>query len=143
MRVIFTTDVERGSQRYRQGANYNLDPSVAAPFIAQGVAYAASSDGPTPQPAVVGTQAQMLANTALAAVHGARFRPTDVGLGVTEWFFDGTDWRPLAPIVCVGTPLNVISAPVGSLAVRTDGGASTTLYVKESGAAGNAGWVAK
>lgn len=41
-----------------------------------------------------------------------------------------------------GTPLSVVSAPVGSLWLRTDGGTNTTLYVKESGT-GNTGWVAK
>jgi hypothetical protein len=41
-----------------------------------------------------------------------------------------------------GTPERVATAPVGSLFLRTDGGAGTTLYVKESGA-GNTGWVGK
>jgi hypothetical protein len=41
-----------------------------------------------------------------------------------------------------GTPESAVTAPVGSLFTRTDGGAVTTLYVKESGA-GNTGWVAK
>lgn len=41
-----------------------------------------------------------------------------------------------------GTPEAVVTAPVGSLFTRTDGGGSTTLYVKESGT-GNTGWVAK
>jgi len=41
-----------------------------------------------------------------------------------------------------GSPESVRTAPVGSLYTRTDGGASTTLYVKESGS-GNTGWVAK
>jgi hypothetical protein len=41
-----------------------------------------------------------------------------------------------------GSPEGVLTAPVGSLYTRTDGGASTTLYVKESGT-GNTGWVAK
>lgn len=41
-----------------------------------------------------------------------------------------------------GSPEGVRTAPVGSLYTRTDGGASTTLYVKESGT-GNTGWVAK
>jgi len=45
-------------------------------------------------------------------------------------------------IVGAGTPQGVVTAPVGSLYTRTDGGASTTLYVKESGT-GNTGWVAK
>jgi hypothetical protein len=41
-----------------------------------------------------------------------------------------------------GSPENVVLAPVGSLYSRTDGGAGTALYVKESGT-GNTGWVAK
>jgi len=36
----------------------------------------------------------------------------------------------------------LITADVGSILLRTDGGASATLYVKESGT-GNTGWVAK
>lgn len=41
-----------------------------------------------------------------------------------------------------GTPEAAITAPIGSLYLRTDGGAGTSHYVKESGA-GNTGWVAK
>lgn len=41
-----------------------------------------------------------------------------------------------------GTPEGVVTAPVGSQFTRTDGGAGTCFYVKESGA-GNTGWVAK
>lgn len=41
-----------------------------------------------------------------------------------------------------GSPEGVVTAPVGSLYTRTDGGAGSTLYVKESGT-GNTGWVAK
>lgn len=41
-----------------------------------------------------------------------------------------------------GTPEGNVTASVGYLYLRTDGGASTTLYVKESGT-GNTGWVAK
>lgn len=41
-----------------------------------------------------------------------------------------------------GSPEGVVTALVGSLYLRTDGGASTTLYVKESGT-GNTGWVGK
>ena len=42
-----------------------------------------------------------------------------------------------------GDPTGVVAAPVGSMWSRTDGGAGTTLYVKESGGGGNSGWVAK
>lgn len=41
-----------------------------------------------------------------------------------------------------GTPEGVVTAPVGSQWLRSDGGAVTTLYIKETGA-GNTGWVAK
>ena len=41
-----------------------------------------------------------------------------------------------------GTPEGKVTAPVGSLFLRTDGGATTTLYVKTSGT-GNTGWTAK
>lgn len=41
-----------------------------------------------------------------------------------------------------GSPESVVTAPVGSLYLRTDGGATTTLYVKTSGT-GNTGWTAK
>jgi hypothetical protein len=41
-----------------------------------------------------------------------------------------------------GTPEGAVTAPVGTLFLRTDGGVSTTLYVKTSGT-GNTGWTAK
>lgn len=41
-----------------------------------------------------------------------------------------------------GSPETVVTARIGSLFLRRDGGANTTLYVKESGT-GNTGWVAK
>lgn len=41
-----------------------------------------------------------------------------------------------------GSPEGAVAAPVGSLYSRTDGGAGTSLYVKESGT-GTTGWVAK
>lgn len=48
------------------------------------------------------------------------------------------------PFITTGTgsPETVVTAPIGSLFLRTNGGASTTLYVKESGT-GNTGWIAK
>ena len=76
--------------------------------------------------------------------------------GSTELWHSGSRWitseaqgMVIAPdgvavrwLVGSGTPEGVETAPVGSLFTRTDGGASTTLYVKESGT-GNTGWVAK
>lgn len=42
-------------------------------------------------------------------------------------------------VVGAGDPESVVTAPVGSLYSRTDGGSGTSLYVKESGT-GNTGW---
>lgn len=42
-----------------------------------------------------------------------------------------------------GAPNGAVTAYVGSIYLRSDGGATTTLYVKESGANTNTGWVAK
>ena len=41
-----------------------------------------------------------------------------------------------------GSPESVVTAPIGAVYHRTDGGAGTSLYVKESGT-GNTGWIAK
>lgn len=41
-----------------------------------------------------------------------------------------------------GSPEGVVTAPKASLYLRTDGGAGTCFYVKESGT-GNTGWIAK
>lgn len=41
-----------------------------------------------------------------------------------------------------GSPQGVIKAPKGSVYLRTDGGAASTLYVKTSGT-GTSGWTAK
>jgi polygalacturonase len=42
-----------------------------------------------------------------------------------------------------GSPEGVVYAGIGSQYRRRDGGAGTTLYIKESGTASNTGWVAK
>lgn len=49
------------------------------------------------------------------------------------------------PILCAGSgsPEGVLPAAVGSLYMRTDGGTSTALYVKETGTTTSSGWVAK
>ena len=51
--------------------------------------------------------------------------------------------RALPPILTgTGSPENALAAPVGTLYIRSDGGANTTLYVKESGS-DKSGWIAK
>jgi hypothetical protein len=77
--------------------------------------------------------------------------------GIGRWFLDvdrelvvggagktlriGTATSPLITSGS-GTPEGVVTAPIGSLYQRSDGGAGTSLYVKESGT-GNTGWIAK
>ena len=62
-----------------------------------------------------------------SSVYGTQFH---AGAGATFW------------TSAAGTPEGAVTADIGSMFTRTDGGAGTTLYVKESGA-GNTGWVAK
>jgi len=75
---------------------------------------------------------------------GAQFRAY-TNTGSTKYFFadnthagfdTGPSWNYGS-----GSPESVVTAPVGSFYSRTDGGAGTALYFKESGA-GNTGWVA-
>lgn len=61
-------------------------------------------------------------------IFALRFRP---GAGAVIWTSG------------VGSPEGVVSAPVGSLYTRSDGGTNTTLYVKQIGGGGNTGWAAK
>lgn len=42
-----------------------------------------------------------------------------------------------------GSPNTVVTASVGAIYRRLDGGAATSIYIKESGTATNTGWVAK
>jgi hypothetical protein len=71
----------------------------------------------------------------------------DIGSSGNVWASTySTNFRPGdgSPIWTsgAGSPEGAEAAPVGSLFTRTNGGAGTTLYVKESGS-GNTGWVAK
>lgn len=63
-------------------------------------------------------------------------------LAGAEAFTNKTGFNGVKLFSGTGTPEGAITAPVGSFFSRTDGGAATTLYVKESGA-GNTGWAAK
>ncbi|MBV7531756.1 hypothetical protein [Chitinophaga sp. sic0106] len=63
-------------------------------------------------------------------VEAAEVKTSSISVGGLKW------------ITGTGAPEGVVSAPVGSLYTRTDGGPGTTLYVKESGTDAT-GWVAK
>ncbi len=59
-----------------------------------------------------------------------------------EWQRWCRDSHDLGLLSGLGSPEGEVAAPVGTLYRRLDGGANTTLYVKESGT-GNTGWSAK
>lgn len=63
------------------------------------------------------------------------FSVVTAGKGVT--LPGGITWTSGA-----GSPEGVVTAPIGSIYSRSDGGLLTSFYVKESGA-GNTGWVGK
>lgn len=72
--------------------------------------------------------------------HGFQMDNIEPYAGSQVWRTDGSAGAQ-ATYSCKGSPLDQFDAPVGSLAVRRDGGVATTLYVKEASTA--AGWVAK
>lgn len=60
-------------------------------------------------------------------------------------FSGGAQWyaaEACRMLSATGAPEGVVSAGVGSVFLRQDGGAGTTFYIKETGT-GNTGWVAK
>jgi hypothetical protein len=66
------------------------------------------------------------------------------GAGTLKYVRVSGSQNGLSPgqFICVGTPEAMIPAAKGSIALRRDGGAATSFYVKETGSA-NTGWVAK
>lgn len=65
--------------------------------------------------------------------------------GFLEWFSDLLRGSPADRRItwASGSPESVVTGSVGDLFIRTNGGASTTFYVKESGTATTTGWVGK
>jgi hypothetical protein len=70
------------------------------------------------------------------------YRIYEASGGYWECVVAGTPGTWIGRLSGSGDPENTVAAPVGSTWMRTDGGALTTLYVKESGT-GNTGWVGK
>ena len=104
---------------------------VLAAFPNGGVAIAASGTPTSPGAgclSVSGTTASTSTTTGALIVSG--------GVGVAGAV------NSLYQRVGSGTPEGVVTAPVGAVYHRTNGGAGTSFYVKESGT-GNTGWVAK
>lgn len=54
-----------------------------------------------------------------------------------------SEWKEInTSFLGVGSPEGIVTAPVGSFYINTNGGVSTTLYIKTAGT-GNTGWTAK
>ena len=84
----------------------------------------------------------ILGNTYTTVAHfGNDFHTTSIFSGTPTELLGGSLNGALV-LRGTGTPESAVTAPVGSLFTRRDGGAGTTLYVKESGSS-STGWVAK
>jgi hypothetical protein len=127
------------------GVNTSNDLALLAPSVA-------GSNAIYDVPNSTGIHAFRLNGTNIVFVDSTGLTPSPdnnraLGSSGSRWSdMYATQFRPGAGAVIwtggAGSPEGVVTAPVGSLYTRTNGGASTTLYVKESGA-GNTGWVAK
>lgn len=72
---------------------------------------------------------------------GTTIYAKESGAGDTGWVALGAGGGSSMVLDGAGDPEGVVVATVGHVYLRNDGGAGTTLYVKESGA-GDTGWVA-
>ena len=110
---------------------------------ATGVNYLQISDqvtGGNPNMVAYGTDANVGMNFATQGTGDFKFFSGNVTVGSAGKSFSlpgGITWTSGS-----GSPEAAVTAPVGSLYSRSDGGLLTSLYVKESGA-GNTGWVGK
>lgn len=84
-----------------------------------------------------GTITNSIALGASAVVDASNKVKIGDGTTVLRMDMGGVSW-----VVGTGDPENVVTANVGSFFSRTDGGAMSSFYVKETGS-GNTGWVAK
>lgn len=71
------------------------------------------------------------------------YPPRDAAPSVQQWMSALKDALDERFKTGEGSPEGVVTANPGCIYQRTDGGASTTLYVKTSGVGTNTGWVAK
>jgi hypothetical protein len=117
---VETTDLSPRDMRISRGGTTMrfIGPGHFDMFIASGFAFRPNTDNQ-------GNNGE--STRRWNATYSREFRP---GAGTAIWTSG------------VGTPEGAVVAPIGSLYTRTDGGAATTLYVKETGV-GNTGWVAK
>ena len=108
--------------------NRYIDPLLTSTFAA-GLDVVLNDSGASYKTFVLGVGC---ADPSYLAGGAARIEGQFFGSGYTD---RGIQWGP-------GSPEGVYAAAIGSIYGRTDGGAGTCLYVKESGS-GNTGWIAK
>lgn len=77
----------------------------------------------------------------IGGVETFRYDVNSIQPAAGKWIEFGTSGGPSVK-AGTGSPEGVVTSKAGSLWLRSDGAAGTTLYVKESGT-GNTGWVAK
>lgn len=101
--------------------------------VAAGVRFGVDGQGriQTPKVTIDGTTSSFDANCVVAGSLVIHSGYVSLNSGETRIIKSGA-----------GTPEGSQTASPGSLYLRTDGGAGTTLYIKESGT-GNTGWIAK
>lgn len=111
-----------------------------ANVIKTGQSASGDLSGTYPGPTVLQVAGASAGSVAAAAAN-SHTQNTDAGTANNAFYIGGTG----GPRVRQGTgvPNGVVTGSVGDLFLRTDGGANTTLWVKESGTATNSGWVAK
>ena len=134
--------------------------SVTAPTVNVGSGLTIYSDGNTSRIAETGTGDLLIQGTNLTLADtttGENFL-TAISNGAVKLFYNGSPRLETSasgltvtgdieinqgPSIKSGTnsPEASVTAPIGSLFLRTNGGAGSTLYVKESGS-GNLGWAA-
>lgn len=71
------------------------------------------------------------------------FPPSDAPASARAWMSELKDALEERFKTGEGSPEGVVTANPGCIYQRTDGGASTTLYVKTSGVGTSTGWTAK
>lgn len=148
---IPTTDntVSSGTASYRWSFVYGTkgifgDGGTSSAYI--------GTYGGAPAVTTTGTSIGLANSSSAVALQNATLIPTTdntVSLGTASYRWASLAAKQISPgagtaiwTSSSGSPEGVLTAPVGSLYTRTDGGAGSTLYVKESGS-GNTGWVAK
>lgn len=110
--------------------------------------YLARSHGTVTYGALIGVRteganiAQILFGAFDTVYHsGCDFHVSAIAPAAQLYLLAGSINHPLH-LAKTGTPESAVAGPIGCLFSRLDGGAVTSLYVKESGT-GNTGWVAK